>query len=141
MYCKKCGRKLEEGLEICPFCGADIKTGKVFGEKEEKPKKEKVKKVHKMPVKKGSSLYSILGFVFALLGIVPLPLIGTILGFVLSSIGLHETRKTNANASGLGVAGLIISLICLILYACAITVIILMGLGIVPCIPGFEFRF
>ena len=141
MYCKKCGRKLEEGLEICPFCGADIKTGKVFGEKEEKPKKEKVKKVHKMPVKKGSSLYSILGFVFSLLGIVPLPLIGTILGFVLSSIGLHETRKTNANASGLGVAGLIISLICLILYACAITVIILMGLGIVPCIPGFEFRF
>lgn len=139
MYCKKCGRKLEEGLEICPFCGADIKTGKVFGEKEPKEKKEKKKKVKKMPVKKGSSLYSILGFVFSLLGISLLPLIGTILGFVLSSIGLHETRKTNANASGLGVAGLIISLISLILYACAIAVIILMKLGIIPYIPGLEF--
>ena len=141
MYCKKCGRKLEEGLEVCPFCGADIKTGKVFGEKEVKVKEEKKKKIRTMPLKKGSSLYSVFGFVFSILGIVPLPLIGTILGLVLSSIGLHETRKTNANASGLGVAGLIISLICLILYICAITVIILMGLGKIPCIPGYEFRF
>ncbi len=138
MYCKKCGRKLEEGLEICPFCGADIKTGRVYGEKKVKETKVKKNKGYIVNSKPSSPLYSILGFVFSICGLSLLPLLGSILGLVFSGIGLHETKKTNAKCSGLGVAGLIISLISLILYIAVITVFILMTIGIIDKIPGMP---
>ncbi len=135
MYCKNCGRELPEGLDMCPYCGAD-RYGKV--ETVEKKKKEKKIK-YVAPRKKASPLYSILGFVFSIGGISFLPLIGSIIGFVLSCIGISESRKTNANCGGLGIAGLIISMISLIIYLALITVFILMELGIITKFSWMNF--
>ncbi len=130
MYCKNCGRELPDGLDMCPYCGADRYNNKVYEDK--KVKKNKQKKVkYVAPRKKGSALYSILGFVFSLCGISIFPLVGSIIGFVLSCIGISESRKTNANCGGLGIAGLIISLISIIIYAAIITLFVLMALGII----------
>ena len=139
MYCKKCGRQLEEGLEICPYCGADIKTGKVYGEKEKAPKEKKPVKYKYNSNEKGTGLYSIMGFIFSLTGVSIFPLIGSIIGMVLSCLGLKETSKNGADYYKLAVAGLIISLISLILYCAFIVFVVLMIVGILPKIPGFNF--
>ena len=98
MFCKNCGKEIDDKAVVCPHCGIAQQDIAVDGKKK--------------PV----NGLGIAGFVISLLSMW-LGLyfcIASILGLVLSAIGYAKREKYSVN--GLALAGLIISIITLVIW-------------------------
>lgn len=99
MFCKVCGKEINDEAVICPHCGCSVKEipvtavdNGVAGEK---------KKVNAM---------SITGFVLSLVSLL-IALFGTVavVGLILSIIGLVQCNQKGERLKGLAIAGIIVS--------------------------------
>ena len=91
MYCKKCGKVIDDNAVVCPYCGCA--TGKV--------------------AEKKINSFGIAGFVVSLVSIwVSYYCIVPFIGLILSAIGLRNREECKVN--GLAIAGLVISIITLV---------------------------
>lgn len=88
MFCKNCGREINDNAAVCPHCGVQVGKLSYSGETE-------------------GNVIAIVGFVFAFL--IP------IVGLICSIIGYNKA-KAGAPYKGLALAGIIISVIDIGLY-------------------------
>ena len=86
MYCKKCGREIDDNAYACPNCGA---------------------LTHEESAEPGSNTKALLGFIFAFF----IPLVG----LILSILGLRNAPKFNGDRKGLATAGIVISIVSMVL--------------------------
>ncbi|MGN1060554.1 MAG: zinc-ribbon domain-containing protein [Candidatus Coproplasma sp.] len=97
MFCKNCGKEIDDNADVCIYCGKKVdKT--VGGER----------KVNG---------FGIAGFVIALLSLWlgTFYCIAPIVGLVLSIVGMSMSKKCNS-CNGLAIAGLVISIISLVVW-------------------------
>ncbi len=93
MFCKICGKEINDQAVICPHCGCQVK--------ETAGANTDVNKVN---------VLCIIGFVLSLVSLL-ISLVGivAIAGLVLSIIGVNQTIKNNQKLKGLGIAGICVS--------------------------------
>lgn len=84
MYCKNCGKVIDERAFVCPYCG--VQTGN-----------------NASAANNQTNVLAIVGFVLAFL--VP------IAGLICSIIGKREAPKYGGNGKGLATAGIVISIV------------------------------
>lgn len=97
MYCKNCGKEIDDNAVICPHCGVQQK---VFTVEIQKPQ---------------SNRCGVAGFVLSIISIwLGIFIIPEMIGFILSCVGM-KLRKERGN-KGVTVAGLIINIIVLLFY-------------------------
>ena len=115
MFCKICGKEINDNAVICPGCGCATNTV------EEK----------NVSGKKKPNILCILGFVLSLVSFF-LALYGTvaIAGLILSIIGIVQAKKKEQSLKGLGIAGIVISAVSM-LYTVWVLVVAATILGIV----------
>ena len=94
-YCKNCGSQLDDNAVVCNRCGTSLSA---------------------VQEEKGHHGMGIAGFILSLLSIQPLGLIFSIIGLVMA--------KKNGYKKGLAVAGLVISIIYMV-----IEIILLISIG------------
>lgn len=110
MYCKYCGKEVDENAVVCPYCGVQI------GELNKSSKSE-------------YSVLAIVGFVLSFLI--------SIAGLVCSIIGYKQCVNENKNGKALALAGIIISAISMGIYIIGFISIIVAGGCMVSRYPTF----
>lgn len=96
MYCKNCGREINDNAVVCPHCGVQVKA------------------MSSSESKSGENTIAIVGFVFSFLI--------ALVGLICSIIGYKKSVNEGAPYKGLALAGIIISVISMVL-ALIITII------------------
>ena len=97
MFCKECGKEVNDKAVVCPSCGCMLNTEEnLVSTSQEK--------------KKGISILCLVGFILSLVSLL-LALYGTvaIAGLVLSIIGIVKCSKNNLRLKGLGIAGIVVA--------------------------------
>ncbi len=113
MFCKTCGKEVNDNAVICPHCGCALKNESVYVQA-----KNDVKKINVM---------CLVGFILSIVSIfISFYCIMAIAGLVLSIVGVVQTNKTGERLKGLGIAGIIIATLSLIITL----IVILIGLTI-----------
>lgn len=97
MYCKSCGHEILNGEKTCSNCGAEVEQ-EVIDVPAEKPNAE---------VSSSYNGFAIAGFVCAFFV--------SILGLIFSCIALSQIKKSNEKGKGLAIAGLVLSIIPIVL--------------------------
>ncbi len=82
MYCKHCGKEIDDKAIVCPYCGVQV------GQISAPPK---------------TNTLAIIGFIFAFI----MPLVG----LICSILGRKNAAECGGNGRGLATAGLIISIV------------------------------
>ena len=90
MFCKNCGKEIDNNAFVCPHCGVKVATAE--------------------PQKEETNVFAGLSY----LGIL-IPLLGWIFG----GIGLSKAKKTG-KGTGLSIGGLIVTTVCFIIYFVAL---------------------
>lgn len=100
MYCKNCGKEVDDNAVVCVHCGVALKDLSTPA----------------APVRKVNGL-AIAGFVVALVSIYlgVYFCIASIVGLVLSIVGMCMSKKYNS-CNGFAIAGLIISIVSVIIW-------------------------
>ena len=98
MFCRVCGKEINDEAVICPHCGCTVKDEPVVSKSASGEKTGK------------ANVMSIVGFVLSLVSLL-ISLFGTVAtaGLVLSKIGLVQCNQRGERMKGLAVAGIIIS--------------------------------
>lgn len=91
MYCKNCGSLIDNDAVVCPHCG--VATDKFAGEV--------------APVKNQKNTLAIVGFIFSFLI--------SIVGLICSILGFKKASTLEGKGKGLAIAGIIISVINMVL--------------------------
>ena len=115
MFCRICGYELPENAQFCSRCGTHVETSEFVPTAEESTPAEPAKYSGK----------AIAGFVIALVGIMISAIPCGIIGIVFSVLGKKETVELNKKGKGLAIAGLVISILDIVLGV--INVINVMG--------------
>lgn len=98
MYCKNCGKEIDERAFVCPYCG--VQTGN-----------------NASVANNQTNVLAIVGFVLAFL--VP------IAGLICSVIGKREAPKYGGNGTGLATAGIAISIVEMVLAVILIVIYVI----------------
>lgn len=85
-FCENCGMENEKGVTFCSYCGEEMKHEKFISIEEEQ-------KLHPPKPSRGKA---IAGFICSLCGFLTCG-ISSIVGLVLSILGLIESRKRTTN--------------------------------------------
>ena len=101
MFCKTCGKEVNDNAVICPHCGCALKNESVYAEV-----KNDVKKINVMCLV--GFILSMASLLISLYGVV------AIAGLVLSIVGVGQTNRTGERLKGLGIAGIIVSIVSLV---------------------------
>ena len=101
MYCKNCGKEISDYAFVCPNCG--VKT--------ENPNAER-----NAPAEKKTNTLAIVGFILAFL--IP------IAGLICSIIARKQLQERDEGGAGLALAGLIISIVELVIVFIYLIVVI-----------------
>lgn len=122
MFCKNCGAKLEDNSKFCASCGSEVAVEaqtEVNTSIEEQatvtPSNDDAPKSIENPTPKKFSGKGIAGFVLSLVGMIIFGIPCGILGIIFSSIALKEVKTKNLKGKGLAIAGLVISIIDVVL--------------------------
>lgn len=95
MFCKNCGKEIDDRAVVCPNCGVQVGTV--------------------APTENKTNVLAIVGFIFAF--IMP------IVGLICSIIGRNKAPECGGNGKGLATAGIVISVVwmvlAIIIYAAA----------------------
>ena len=116
MYCKTCGKEVNDQAIICPHCGCQIANS--------------ITKEETQPTKKKANVFCIIGFVLSLVSLL-ISLFGivAIAGLVLSIVGIIQTNRNNERLKGLGIAGICVSAGSL-LYTVYTLIILMIGISL-----------
>ena len=98
MYCKNCGKEIDERAFVCPYCG--VQTGNSAPAASDQ-----------------TNVLAIVGFVLAFL--IP------IAGLICSVIGKREAPKYGGNGTGLATAGIAISIVEMVLAVILIVIYVI----------------
>ncbi len=104
MFCKTCGKEVVDEAVVCPHCGCATVEAPV----------EAAPVVVEAPAKKKSSGLCIAGFVVGLVSLIFGGYIGLaigVVGLILSALGLVDVKKKGKSKKGLGIAGLVCSIL------------------------------
>ena len=116
-YCSKCGAQLADDDDYCYFCGAKFDEVKKEEQKEQPTFQDQSYYEDKYYGQRPNTI-ALVGFVFSF--------ISPIVGLILSIIGLNKARQMNGLGKGYAIAGIIISIVSMILsvllYAYVISV-------------------
>lgn len=95
-YCSNCGSQIPNGSNFCTSCGQPVNGGSQYDS-------------YQQPVQnnEGSNGYAIAGLICSLF-------VGSITGLIFSSIGLNKSKSTG-QGKGLAIAGIVISVVRLVL--------------------------
>lgn len=95
MFCKNCGKEIDDGAVVCPNCGVAT---------------ENMAK-STAPVATQKNSMALAGFILALLGF-------NLIALILSIVGLTNSKKPEFNGDGRGfaIAGIVISSIYLVVF-------------------------
>lgn len=109
MYCKNCGKNIDDNASVCFYCGVVTDKGKSD------------------MADKGSAGWGVLGFFFPLIG------------FILFLVWHHTKPKSAKSAGIGALIGVILYVVFVIIYVFAIAALVgsLMSLSAVPTIPLF----
>lgn len=88
MFCKNCGKEIDDNAYVCPYCGVRTETTSVTGQS-------------------ATNGFAIAGFV--------LSFFVSLLGLIFSIIGLKKSKECNSGR-GLAIAGIIISVASWVIY-------------------------
>lgn len=87
MFCKNCGKEIDDRAVVCPNCGVQVGTV--------------------APAENKTNVLAIVGFIFAF--IMP------IVGLICSIIGRNKAPECGGNGKGLATAGIVISVVEMVL--------------------------
>ena len=104
MFCPKCGKDIRDDSVVCPYCGTQVGMP-----------------VQQQPTR--SNTVAIVGFVFAFL----IPLVG----LICSIIGKNKVEECGGNGRGLATAGIVISVIAIVLYLIIVIASVAMAASVV----------
>lgn len=128
-FCGNCGAQLEDGAQYCPYCGSrfegETRQPESTGMQTQSAPQYTTQTQYTNPVASPSAEsrktngFAVAGFVLGLVSIVLswcccFP-ITPILGIIFSAVALSQIPKTGEGGKGLAVAGLIISILCIVL--------------------------
>lgn len=92
MFCKKCGKEIKDDAVVCPYCGVQVGN-------------------FSTPTPK-TNVLAIVGVIFAFL----MPVVG----LICSIIGKNKVEECGGNGKGLATAGIVISVIAIVLLVLAV---------------------
>lgn len=109
MFCKNCGKEINDGAVVCPNCG--VATDNMV----------KASAPVAAPAQKNTM--ALVGFILALLGF-------NLIALILSIVGLTNCKKPEYNGDGKGfaIAGIIISSIYIVVF-----IILFATIGVAAC--------
>lgn len=103
MFCPKCGKDIRDDSAFCPFCGVQVGN-------------------FSTPTPK-TNVLAIVGFIFAFL----MPVVG----LICSIIGKNKVEECGGNGRGLATAGIVISVIAIVLYLIIVIASVAMAASVV----------
>lgn len=125
-FCGNCGAQLEDSTQYCPYCGSRFEgETRQSGTQPQSAPQYTAQTQYTNPVASPSAAgrktngFAVAGFVLGLVSIVLtwcccFP-ITPILGIVFSAMALSQIPKTGEDGKGIAVAGLVISILCIVL--------------------------
>lgn len=148
MKCAVCQMELVAGSVFCTNCGARVPAaGSSEGQQTISMQRERYdipqasmppmpmgQVVHTLPAVAPTSTLAILSLVFSILGVVALPLIGSLAGIVLGHMARREIRDSygTKTGDGMAVAGLVIGYLAMgliLLAGCAFMLLFVAAVG------------
>lgn len=111
MYCRNCGKELDDRAVICPYCG--VQVGQMNGS---------------APAKSMCDL-AIIGFV--------LSFFIQIAGLICSIMAYRKCRDENLNGKGLAIAGIVISAA----YMAVILIYLIALIGMISCAISMPYYY
>jgi membrane protease YdiL (CAAX protease family) len=132
MFCTNCGKEIPNNVDKCPFCGTKIENTVPqqinIGKPAQPIEQENMKTNAFCLVGFICSLAFALGFIGAALPHTDYYIFGasvfTLLGLVFSIMGMVQAKKKHQKGFGLGLAGLILSILEILFYIVAIIIVI-----------------
>ena len=82
MFCKNCGKEIDDNAAICPHCGVVVNSAQF------------------QPVKQETNTIAIVGFI--------LSFFTALIGLIVSCVGLKRSKELGGNGRGFAIAGIII---------------------------------
>ena len=130
-FCGNCGAQLEDGAQYCPYCGSRFE-GETRQSESTDAQTQPVPHYTTQPryatpvvqpsqASRKTNGFAVAGFVLGLVSVVLswcccFPLL-PILGIVFSAMALSQIPKTGEGGKGLAVAGLVVSILCIVFVA------------------------
>lgn len=96
MYCRNCGRQVQEGTRYCPYCGSEMPCDKSIDDRQRAAWENRG-----YAPSRPANGYAIAGFVLAFFF--------ALLGLIFSIIGYNKSKVMYGSGRGLAIAGIIIS--------------------------------
>lgn len=96
MYCRNCGKQIEDNAVVCPYCG--VLTHDV------QPAQQQAQPVYQQAAPQKEEEFNVI----ALVGFI-LSFFICIAGLVCSIIGYNQAKESNGNGKGFAIAGIVIS--------------------------------
>lgn len=120
MFCKTCGKDINENAVICPHCGCETGKPMQYVQTVQTVQYEPAPQ----PVEKKENTSALVGFIMSLLGLTGiLPFVGSIVGLILGIMGNKKAKEMNGD-KGMSTAAIIISAIGLALAVLAVLLVI-----------------
>ena len=109
MFCKNCGKQIDDNSVVCPYCGAETKSQATA--QQPQYQQPQYQQPYQQPYQqqyseKRSNSYAIAGFVLAFFF--------ALLGLIFSIIGLRKVDECGGSGKGLAIAGIVLSILSMI---------------------------
>lgn len=127
MFCKNCGKEIDDNALVCPNCG--VATEKMQQE-------AAITATAEAPATKKVNVCAILGLIFSILAFVGIWVFGWLFyigapaALVLSIVGIVMSKKLN-NGKGLAIAGLVVTIFDVVFYLIFLFVLVALIYGAV----------
>lgn len=111
MFCKNCGKQIDDNSVVCPYCGAETKSQATAQQPQyqqpqyQQPQYQQPQYQQQYSEKRSNS-YAIAGFVLAFFF--------ALLGLIFSIIGLRKVDECGGSGKGLAIAGIVLSILSMI---------------------------
>ena len=107
MFCKNCGKQIDDNSVVCPYCGAETKS-QATAQQPQYQQPQYQQPQYQQPYQqqyseKRSNSYAIAGFVLAFFF--------ALLGLIFSIIGLRKVDECGGSGKGLAIAGIVLSIL------------------------------
>ena len=102
MFCKNCGKELNENTNFCPYCGEKVYNDEAY---------VKVNLGYDSPKSNKICVKALVGFIVSLAGILLAALPCGIVGIIFSIMGKKEAEAKGLKGRGFAIAGIVVGII------------------------------